>query len=55
MISLWPLPRRLEACKSLFQGQLYRESVLVKPVNTPITPLCSEFNQCHPHLTLILT
>ena len=22
--------------------QLHRESVLVKPVNTPITPLCSE-------------
>lgn len=23
--------------------QLHRESVLVKPVNTPITPLCSKF------------
>ena len=23
--------------------QIYRESVLVKPVNTPITPLCSEY------------
>ena len=22
--------------------QLHRESVLVKPINTPITPLCSE-------------
>ena len=24
-------------------SQVYRESVLVKPVNTPITPLCSEY------------
>lgn len=23
--------------------QLHRESVLVKPINTPITPLCSEW------------
>lgn len=27
---------------SLTRGQLHRESVLVKPINTPITPLCSE-------------
>lgn len=24
-------------------NQLHRESVLVKPINTPITPLCSKF------------
>lgn len=24
--------------------ELYRESVLVKPINTPITPLCSTFS-----------
>ena len=37
--------------------QLHRESVLVRPVNTPITPLCSMFRsdpstvlplKCHP-------
>lgn len=25
-------------------SQLHRESVLVKPINTPITPLCSKFS-----------
>jgi hypothetical protein len=28
-------------------GQLHRESVLVKPVNTPITALCSKFSLHH--------
>ena len=26
--------------------ELYRESVLVKPINTPITPLCSMLHTC---------
>ena len=30
--------------------QIHRESVLVKPVNTPITPLCSKLDPEHLHL-----
>lgn len=29
--------------------QLHRESVLVKPINTPITPLCSEYTPYPQH------
>lgn len=32
----------LEDCIDTLLIQIYRESVLVKPINTPITPLCSE-------------
>lgn len=29
-------------------SKIHRESVLVKPVNTPITPLCSKLSCLHP-------
>lgn len=32
--------------------QIYRESVLVKPINTPITPLCSESGTLQHHGTI---
>ena len=37
-------PRSTQPADALFPSslQLYRESVLVKPINTPITPLCSK-------------
>jgi len=37
-----PLPLLLLQPLTSNQPQLHRESVLVKPVNTPITALCSE-------------
>lgn len=33
--------------------ELYRESVLVKPINTPITPLCSMLHNLRIHIEIL--